>query len=355
MGLELLREADMVLDACGRPTPPPGYKFLDLPRIMSYQVDRDTSEGGIPFAPFSQRVQNAANTMFVCNGISLSNSSDFRVKWPNGRYFQQNPQQPDGGPNGSGALCFALNEEQPVEAGGKITVDISGALVAHVTISFLGFLRYLLKDTGAANDGSLQCVIGYPAWSRSKANAGKVPVMGDPIRALEDLPRYICGPNQNVMAPEFMLGNQHTFETPPGFEDEAFNLFSDPIAVGIGDSRLGVPVLIPGNDIVIFRRWRQANVEFIGDAAGYPIAGLRLPNGFSVTGADMIPFPGTNGSEPPIASLYEWIPFFPTLGLRAGDRLIMDVGNINSSGVSGDAAIVSTFEFEGVKRRRATA
>ena len=36
MGLELLTQADYVLNNCGRPVPPPGFKFVDLPRIIPF-------------------------------------------------------------------------------------------------------------------------------------------------------------------------------------------------------------------------------------------------------------------------------------------------------------------------------
>ena len=36
MGLELLTQADYVLNSCGRPVPPKGYKFVDLPKIIPF-------------------------------------------------------------------------------------------------------------------------------------------------------------------------------------------------------------------------------------------------------------------------------------------------------------------------------
>jgi len=47
MGLELLTQADYVLNSCGRPVPPKGYKFVDLPKIIPFHHTPQFSPGGL--------------------------------------------------------------------------------------------------------------------------------------------------------------------------------------------------------------------------------------------------------------------------------------------------------------------
>lgn len=50
MGLELLSQADYVLNACGRPVPPSGYRFVDLPKIIPFHSQYLTVENALGYA-----------------------------------------------------------------------------------------------------------------------------------------------------------------------------------------------------------------------------------------------------------------------------------------------------------------
>ena len=93
MGLELLREADMVLNACGRFVPPPGFTFVDLPRALGFQATATNFEGSPVVTPFQNRIQNTANTLFICEGLTITGLDAgelrFRIKWPSGRFLAQ--------------------------------------------------------------------------------------------------------------------------------------------------------------------------------------------------------------------------------------------------------------------------
>jgi hypothetical protein len=121
--LELLENADKILDACGRTVPPPGYKFVDLPYYIPLKA---TFTPGGP-TPFQIRVKNNATTQFLCRGIIFECTAPIRVKWPTGRYLSQGPSWPNsaGSPIGSGGNMIALNNEVPVESGANITVEVS--------------------------------------------------------------------------------------------------------------------------------------------------------------------------------------------------------------------------------------
>lgn len=471
MGLELLTQADYVLNACGRPVPPKGYRFVDLPRFIPFhqtiQLSVSGGSGSIldenscglkwtnistaivtvtvlagagqtcvvtgsqslgytititgvaslsdtiallnatagvsslvttvivpgisvdppdeilitgstgPLSagtfgtafPAQDRVENASNTLFLCRGIMLQTDPlSVRVKWPTGRYWNQfpsnNPNATAGAganfPQGTGGNLYALNEEVPIERGGKVAVEMSGLSGGTVDIQFWGVLRYLLKDTNplaaiaaplsenavngdtcivgypatAQSAGAPTCLIGYPVPGGAKGQAGSF-YMKDPVAELKERQRFVCWPNGNIFAPEFLLGNQCETNTPPGFYDESYTFFSDAISVAANAQSYSNSVIVPGQDDIIIKRWRGI-LTWSDGGSGNPVIGVRSPSGYSLTGGDQIPF-----------FLQYWIPMFPTLRLRAGTELILDVSFPGGSGT-----VTVQIEFDAVKRRR---
>jgi len=342
VGFELLKEADMVLDACGRPSPPPGFKFVDLPRIINFTTFvPSVGEGGLAGPATQFRVTNNANTLFICRGVGMGQAQgvNFRIKWPNGRFFNQQPFTPGFAgaavaPAGLAGNMVALNAEQPIEKGGRIGVQhTSGSL----NLDFWGVLRYLIKevDDGAEPPGNY-CIVGYPAMARNqKKTTWKLELIDDPIQALEALPRYACGPNQNIMVPEILLGDGPSpGETPAGRFDESFTFFGPTVTVAIDDTSYGNIALVPGHDDLILKRWRAISRWNGEETTGVPAVGMRLPNGYSVTGGDLMPM------------AQQWMPFFPTLRVTAGTRIVLDIGNVMGTGDT----ITTTIEFDCVKR-----
>jgi hypothetical protein len=467
MGLELLTQADYVLNACGRPTPPKGYRFVDLPRIIPYHqtigvlpgqfgdlldevgcglkftnislytvsilstIDalspptpscvltgdpvagftitftqqtvgdlnltqalallaatpgvpalvsavivpgaaldppNESLNGGgvgplvggslsIPF-PTQDRVENTANTLFLCRGIMLQTDPvSVRIKWPNGRYWNQfpsnNPLATAGAganfPQGTGGNLYALDEDMPIERGGKVAIEMSGTNAGTVDVQLWGVLRYLLKATGedlaevdgetciigypetAKQTGGPTCLIGYPVPAGAKGKAGSV-MIPDPIGVLKARERFHCWPNGNILAPEFLLGNQ--CETDP--YQEPFTFLSDSYTVAAGAQSYSNSVAVPGRDDLRIRRWRAITTWSEG-GSGTPQVGLRVPSGYSLTGGDLIPI-----------NLGYWYPAFPTLVLKHGTEIIIDVSL--PSGASGSVTV--QIEFDSAKIRR---
>ncbi len=449
MGLELLTQADYVLNACGRPVPPPGYKFVDLPKIIPFhhriQIGSQSycyvaENGGVQFTnisglpvtlnigasgpfvvvdgttitingeinagtltisqflalwasvpaatalltaslagascgtttgtpdttpfyngpatnaftlfftepfPTQDYVANNSNTLFICKGIMIeSDPVQIRIKWPNGRYWNQfpsgNPYAGNGAcfPQGTGGNLYALNEPVPIPADGKVAVEMSGPNGGDVNIHLWGVLRYLLKETGGVGQVNQNtCIVGYPA--NAQALTG-LQMMDDPIEVLKSRQRFHCWPNGNIFAPEFRLGNQCETDTPKGYVDESYTFFSDPIVIPGAGQSYSNPVNVPGQDDVVIRRWR-AIVEWSDGATGNPVVQIRTPSGYSTTGGDQIPI-----------YLGYWFPMFPTLRVIAGTRLILDVADSNL-GDPTDTTITVTFEFDAVKRRKLAA
>lgn len=462
MGLELLSQADYVLNACGRPVPPAGYRFVNLPKIIPFHETLTTNPGGtatildelatglsftnistshvtvtttndgtdpatctltgdsvtgytitinfnlgdfsllqaeallgatagvsslitwvivpggafdppneqltngstgplnaatinIPF-PTQGRVENISNTLFLCRGIMLQTDPvSVRIKWPNGRYWNQFPSNNPligGGnfPQGTGGNLYALDEEIPIEAGGRVAVEMSGTNAGTVDVQLWGVLRYLLKATGsdlAQVDGET-CIIGYPAQAQSqsgpncligypvpgaaKGKAGSV-MIPDPVAVLKHRERFHCWPNGNILAPEFLLGNQCA-----GEDQEPYTFLSDPYTVaGPGQQNYSNAVFVPGQTDLRIRRWRAITTWSEG-GSGTPQVGLRSPSGYSVMGGDLIPI-----------DLGYWYPMFPTLLLKHGTQIIVDVALPSSA--SGTATV--QIEFDACKIRSA--
>jgi hypothetical protein len=464
MGLELLTQADLVLNKCGRAVPPPGFKFVDLPRIIPFHhtpqgavvptvpffyglpdspvtefqnivtvpVTLNVTEG-TPFSitvvgdvisiiapaagftvnqfiaawaaspassllsivltpsilvwfsqtvvaqvilpatfafsegwPTQDRVENTSNTLFICMGIMLQTDPvQVRIKWPNGRYWNQfpsgNPFLAGSAdfPQGTGGNLYALDEPVYIERGGKVAVEMSGTLAAagaNVDVHLWGKLRYLLKDRGGLGEVDGQtcivgypdsakaqkapsCLVGYPVKAAATLSGATITMIKDPVEVLKYRPRFSCWPNGNIMAPEFRLGNQCETYTPPGYDDEAYTFFSDPYVLSAANSfqSYSNAVGVPGQDDVVIRRFR-AITTWTDGATGVPVVGMRLPNGYSVTGGDQIPI-----------NLGYWVPVFPTLRIAAGTRLILDVAD---SLTADTGSITVQFEFDAVKRRK---
>ena len=462
MGLELLSQADYVLNACGRPVPPAGYRFVNLPKIIPFHETLTTNPGGtatildeltsglqwtnistslvtvnvvevfidvpatcvltgdpvagytititfgtsfltlsaaialeaatpgvsalvatvivpgsspdppnelltsgstgpllagsisIPF-PTQGRVENISNTLFLCRGIMLQTDPvSVRIKWPNGRYWNQFPSNNpliSGGnfPQGTGGNLYALDEEIPIEAGGRVAVEMSGGNAGTVDVQLWGVLRYLLKATGsdlaqvdgetciigypaqAQSQSGPNCLIGYPVPAAAKGKAGSV-MIPDPVAVLKHRERFHCWPNGNILAPEFLLGNQCA-----GEDQEPYTFFSDPYTVAAGQQNYSNAVFVPGQTDIRIRRWRAITTWSEG-GSGTPQVGLRSPSGYSVMGGDLIPI-----------DLGYWYPMFPTLLLKHGTQIIVDVALPSSA--SGTATV--QIEFDACKIRSA--
>jgi hypothetical protein len=341
--IELLREADMVLNACGRPTPPPGYRWVDLFYIIPFF--QNTSITGTPATPYQARVSNNADTVFVCKGISYGgalNAPSIRVRWPDGTYLSQMPSVASGiYPTGNGPNLLAMNQERHISPGDRISVELS-ANSGVVQLAFWGVLRYLLKaetSAQAQNQAAASCIVGYATNpNKFASDAPKLLMMPDPALEIASRPRLHCGPNQNIMAPEWMLGNQCVAETPIGYEDESFTFFALPITVPSGGTNYGNAVIIPGQDDVVIKSV-QAFVTFTDGLISIPTVQFRLPNGYSLTGGDMVP-----------ASLWPGgSPTFPTLRVAHGGRIIIDMADMQPNQDTG--ASTTIWQFDGVKRR----
>jgi len=344
MELELLREADMTLNACGRPTPPPGYRFVDLPYALPFSFTATTT------TPSQARIANIRDTVFLIRGISSKAGCPMRIRWPDGTFFNQLPSTnfgDDAFPFGFGPNMLSFPNERAIDPGEHISFEFTTAGAsksAIVKTSFFGVLRYLMRETngGGVDRGGASCIVGYPSTGKRAMKQGTFLMLPDPIAAYKAMPRLLCTPNQNIMAPEVLLGNQFAAETPEGWEDESFTTQSAPIAIPSGTVVDNNVVIVPGADDFVIRNL-LFDVTQVGDGfSAIPTFALRLPNGYAVTGGDMVPITATL-----LPGLQ--LPMFTTLRISAGGRLIFDLADMLVVG-GGTTTVVIT--IDGVKRRK---
>jgi hypothetical protein len=149
-------------------------------------------------------------------------------------------------------------------------------------------------------------------------------------------PRISGSQDQNIMAPEWMLGNQCTPETPDGYWDEPFTLASKAVVNAVGTTTVGVEVDVPKDCETFIVRNVQYNSVADNGVTGAATVQIRLPSGYSLTDRDMLPADWTG-------------PLFTVLSIPGGGRIIVDVGDMDAAGVGN---ITTTVQFDGVKRRK---
>lgn len=302
--LQLLQQADRVLSACGRPEFPSGLRWVDLPRVMPY---RRVIPPGV-LTQTSDQIANEANTVFLSRAFFLRSSAPntgFRIRWPDGRFLERLLATQNG--------SVILLPERPIPPGESWTLQLLGTPVGEVSggtfvCDLWGVNRYYLKADGS----------DVVQWAPDLTSGPRIP----------------AGPNQNILAPEWMFPLCAP-ETPDGYQDESFTLFSPLISWPVGSGATDVSVQIPGDaDFVI-----RAITYDTGSTGpfGTAIANIRLPDGYSLMGGDFISNQ-MNGAT------------FPELWLRAGTRMFVDTADQDSGGGPGNLTL--QIQFDGVKRRR---
>ncbi len=362
----------MKFDNCGRPIADHGDKWIPLPRILPFQA----TYTGSPVIGTQKRITNASAfpLMLVGMAIKPGTTVSFRVKWPNGHYLSQSSMTPvlTGGPVvgpvGQAGNMAAFPDQVEIPPGGRIAIENSG-VAGQLNLSFWGFLKAPLSllppDAGrslvAVNEAAarlggsagVSCLVGYPTDGKcpigypssgpsslrsnvTSAAAGLVPSQVD--RSGLDLGeslRFQC--NRNIMLPEWGQGNQCGTFVPPGMDADQFQLFSNPVTLAAGEQSTNVSMAVPGTQgaKTVIRAMRV--LATWSDLVAVPTVALRLPNGYSITGGDQIPL-----------TPFQWIPWFPRVGVNAGTRIILDWGNQQAAGAG---SITFQLEFDCVKLR----
>lgn len=326
-----IETSDLRVNECGQFVPPPGYLFVPLFRIIPFAVSAPGTAESLPTRPFTTKFNNNANTTFVCCGLMSQASTSYRIKWPNGHYFNASFQVAGNTfPQGTAGNGLALNAPQVIGRGARIAVELPGGGV-DVALQLWGYLLYMVKveDCGA-NTPETTCIVGYPAAKGGEFGERiKSFLVDSPMEVFGLRPRYYCAA-ANIQANEVQLSNQCG-----DLNDESLTFFSETISLGPNETSFGNVILVPGASDVVLKAWRP--IVSGGETTSEPTFALQFPNGYSMTGGDLIPVTNLG-----------WTPIFPSMRVRAGDRLVFDVSNIN--GVLNDEDVTLKIEFSAVRR-----
>lgn len=321
---------------------PEGVTCIDIPKKFLYQnvtVIPDAFGGGQPYPPDSNEAKEiAADTIFVLKSMSgLPAQSPnfpgilyFQLMYPSGRVMQNvlADLSPDLG-FGSGRTVFDAPIFCPAGSKFFITLDTSisgnssgGGVTLTTAILLEGALRYFLKSNSLT-----------PPRRRTAADSAAL------------VERFFYdSPNQNPMAPEWMVsgrdGVQCTPEVPTGFQDQPFTYSNTASALQTAVFSEAAPaattIEIPTEATTDFLCRRIMFSVQASDIAPTFFIRLRTSLGGSSITNDYIPMQGMR--------------FHKDWRIRAGIQVYIDVFGITNGG-TGTTTVYAY--LEGVKRGRA--
>jgi len=328
VNLSLLSQCDRVLSGCGRPVAPKGMGWVDLPYGLQYQKflpGQTISPGSSPVTTEEKVVSTEAP--FLCKSIQTfvqpetNGAVYWRLRFPNGRFLQSQTCAITPSAN-FGSYRLYLDKPVECEPGSKFYVTVDGltqnaANATGVSVLLEGCLRYPLKGNPC---GAVQCL---------------------PDEVIKQA-RYTLDPNQNILAPEWRLGNQCYPETPAGYKDSFFeyctNVNSLVAVPWTGEIVANVNFPLDSVSDFVGRSMSVNVLSTTGSAAGLIAIRMRTSTGYELTDGFTLAAPISNV-------------MFPELPLPALGGLYIDFMVVDGSGTSNSTMNVQ-FVLSGVKRRR---
>ena len=322
MDIQLLTQADFILDKCGRPRPPQaGLSLVYIPKgfgVNSYF----TISPGTATQTITKEI--TGDTTWCLREFQVLTSSatavSLQVQLPNGRFLISNLQDVLQ-IGGYGSYRYLFTKELECPPGSKIMVtfqDTNTGVAQPISIVFGGAHKYVLKS------GALQiCPVDEAAMQ---------------------IPRMLAGPSQNILAPAWQQGVGPP--TPPGFRDEEFVYTTD-----AANPTTAIPLAGPLNatqsiaiDSSSDFRCRRRLIAITADAgvtAGTVLAKFRTGSGYSLDDDYLDVASYINSAPMPI----DW-------RIRAADTVYADLQLVDFVG-SGNVYFQAY--LEGVKRWRKSA
>lgn len=237
--IQLLTQADFVLDKCGRPrAPEQGLSALYIRKGFLVQVVFPAGANS-PTQTITKEI--TGKTVWCLRGLQITSTTAtaifLQVLLPNGK-FLINQLQDALQIAGYGSYTYTFKDELQCPPGSKIKVTFqvtNTAAQQPMAICFEGAYRYLLK--GGA---SRICPVDETA---------------------ENLPRYFSDPNQNIMAPAWQHGVVEP--PPPGCFDEDF------VYSALQPPTVAFPAGYPGSAISVTNPNLQTTQQIAMDGAEF--------------------------------------------------------------------------------------
>lgn len=319
-----LREANYILDGCGRQVPPPNVQWVDIPAHIMYTR---FMPGASPGSEDIGGVMHKGRVPFILRSITAqalpraSQGVYWRLRLPDGLYLQNQLT--------SHAMAFGFGSDRqlltpPIEwkPGEKMFVDLDTVLAGPppvdtgytVVMMFEGVYRFSIPGPGGVRN---------------------------PLG--RDIPRYYNTPNQNILAPEFSFGPSCPSETPAGYQDEEYCYVTPTKDLAI----TGAPVsnvqlqIEPQSDFIVRQVWPYfPGISPFGTTQGTGSFVVRMRRGDGyVLSSNYLPILTIQG------------PMFKELRIRAGDSFYWDGYLVDTAGAA-NSVVTSGLYLYGVKRRK---
>lgn len=318
MDIQLLTQADFVLDKCGRPTAPASRSYCYIPKGFSLQAYFPVSVT-TPTQTIIKEI--TGDTPWCLREMQIfSNSTtavSLQVQLPNGRFLISSLQDILQ-IAGYGSYRYLFTRELECPTGSKILLtlqDTNTSAAQPVWVLFGGAYKYILKS-----------------------GANQVCPVED---VASEIPRILGTPNQNIMAPAWMQGVGP--KTPKGYKDEEFVYTTDPAT-----PTTAIPLAGPFNATQTIaidqasdfrcRRIMTVITSDVGVTAGTVLAKVRTGSGYSLFDDYF-----------DIATYLQSTPMPIDWRINAADNVYFDLQLVDSTGAGN---IYFQAYLEGVKRWR---
>jgi hypothetical protein len=219
--IDILTQADFVLNKCGRPAAPQeGMSLLAIPKGFLLQVVFPAAATS-PTQQITREI--VGDTIWALRGIQFTSSSataiSVQVLLPNGKFLisaiQDSLQIA-----GYGSYRYTFAEELHCPPGSKLQITF--------------------EATNTTNQQPQAVLLDGAYLYFLKGGEGRICPVSELVG---DLPRYFSNPNQNIMAPAGQQGASDP--TPDGYEDE------DYIYSALGSASVAFPAGAPGTTISV--------------------------------------------------------------------------------------------------------
>lgn len=314
-----LRQADFILNACGRPIPPKNTTWVDMTAHIGYSrfLPGDGSSAGTEDIG---AVMHKGNIPFMLRSVTAqalpraTQGAYWRLRLPNGQYLQ-NELTSHAMAFGFGSDRQSLTPEIQWNPGEKLYVDLDTILAGpppvggySVSMLFEGVYRFPITGSGAVSN---------------------------PLNF--DLPRYFNTPNQNILAPESYFAPGCPSETPAGFWDEEFCYVTPTAPLATNGAQVSNVALQiePNSDFIVRSIWPYSPAA---TGFGSVVVRMRRGDGYALS-SNFLPINSIQG------------PIFPELKVKARDNFYWDGYVVDGGGGAGTTITFGLYLY-GVKRRR---